>query len=103
MRLKARFNKAFEGKSYNVDDIWEWVEKNIPHERIVMPKIAEDWTEKELFAKQLWDKLLNWIKDDIEFGYSSSMIYNKIITNCYDITHTKPMKHLQKNDSNFTV
>jgi len=50
----------------------------------------------EYFAVVLWDKLLNWIKDDIEFGYTSSMIYNKIISNNYDITHTEEMKHLQK-------
>ena len=25
-------------------------------------------TEKEKFAMELWDRLLAWIKDDIEFG-----------------------------------
>lgn len=53
-------------------------------------------TKEEKFAKKQWKILLNWIKDDIEFGYTSDMILSKIKTNCYDITHTKDMLHLQK-------
>jgi hypothetical protein len=53
-------------------------------------------TKEEKFAKKQWKILLNWIKDDIEFGYNSEMILSKIETNCYDIIHTKAMKHLQK-------
>ena len=53
-------------------------------------------TEKEKFAMELWDRLLAWIKDDIEFGYTAEMILEKINGNMYDITHTPKMLHLQK-------
>jgi len=53
-------------------------------------------TKEEKFAKKQWNVLLNWIKDDIEFGYTSDMILSKINNNNYDITYTKDMLHLQK-------
>ena len=59
-------------------------------------KQASGWTEQEVFASKMWNKLLMWIKDDIEYNYTSDMILNKIMEGNYDITHTDELIHLQR-------
>jgi hypothetical protein len=38
-------------------------------------------------CEKYFNKLLAWIKDDVEYGYSAEMILGKINSKSYDINH----------------